>query len=324
MRRIAVAAVVAASMLTVPATAPAAGHSKKPEAAPPSWMQSKAIRKRIRAAGEDGVRFGTVRRWVRLGLAGKRAAQEEPDALPCPTVDPSTADVYSGQCEVFPAGCTANFIYKTGPAPLAAASDGRTAFVGTAGHCVDHSNQVVFMQRGAEILAVGTVVKHVNGGIGNDFAAIRIYEGLIVDPASPAGGPQGVYTGCGPEPVKYYGHGYGVAVGQGKIEGGVATNWFEREFAWTGAALPGDSGSGVVTAGGQAAGDLTHLVVDLGRYPGSDTAGTRMTRILSYLGGNYFLVNADRSTSRATRSDTTCGPSNNGGPTLPGLPVSLP
>ena len=46
--------------------------------------------------------------------------------------------------------------------------------------------------------------------------------------------------------------------------------------------------------------------------------------ILSYLGGNFFLVNADRTTSRATRSDTTCGPSNNGGPALPGLPVSLP
>ena len=95
-------------------------------------------------------------------------------------------------------------------------------------------------------------------------------------------------------------------------------------FEIAGAALPGDSGSGVVTSGGLAAGDLTHLVVDLDRYPGSDVAGTRMTRILSYLGGNFFLVNADRTTSRATRSDTTCGPSNNGGPALPGLPVSLP
>ena len=323
MRRIVVAAVVAASMLAVPATAPAAGRSK-PEAAPPSFMQSKAIRKRIRAAGEKGVRYSTIRRWVRTGVAGKRAAQEEPDALPCPTVDPSTADVYSGQCEVFPAGCTSNFLFKTGSAPLPATSDGRTAFTGTAGHCVDRSNQVVFMQRGAEILAVGTVVKHVNGGIGNDFAAIRVYEGLSLDPASPAGGPQGVYTGCDPQPVKYYGHGYAVAVGQGKIEGGVATNWFEREFAWTGVAFPGDSGSGVTLASGEAAGDLTHLVVDLGRYPGSDVAGTRMTRILSYLGGGYYLVNADRTTSRATRADTDCGPSNNGGPVLPGLPVGLP
>ena len=324
MRRITVAAVVAVSMLSAPAVAPAAGQTKKPEAAPPSFMKSKQIRKRIRLAGEDGVRISKIRRWVRMGVAGKKAAQEPPDALPCPTADPSAADVYSGQCEVYPAGCTSNFIFKTGPEPLAAASDGRTAFTGTAGHCVDRSNQVVYMQRGAEILAVGTVVKHVNGGIGNDFAAIRIYEGLTVDPASPAGGPQGVYTGCEPQPVKYYGHGYGAAVGQGKVEGGLATSWFDREFAWTGPALPGDSGSGVTLASGEAAGDLTHLVIDLGRYPGSTTAGTRMTRILSYLGGNYYLVNADRTTSRATRADTACGPSNNGGPTLPGLPVALP
>ena len=324
MRKSALAAVVAAlAMLAAPAVAPAASKSK-PKAEPPSWMQSKQIRKRIRLAGEDGVRISKIRRWVRRGVAGKRAKQEEPDALPCPTVDPSTADVYSGQCEVYPAGCSSNFIFKTGPGPLAAASDGRTAFTGTAGHCVDRSNQVVYMQRGAEILAVGTVVKHINGGIGNDFAAIRISKGLTVDPASPAGGPQGIYTGCAPQPVKYYGHGYGVAVGQGKVEGGVATNWFEREFAWTGPALPGDSGSGVTLASGEAAGDLTHLVIDLARYPGSTAAGTRMTRILSYLGGNYYLVNADRTTARATRQDTTCGPSNTGGPTLPSLPVSLP
>ena len=80
----------------------------------------------------------------------------------------------------------------------------------------------------------------------------------------------------------------------------------------------------MVLATGEAAGDLTHLVVDLGRYPGSTAAGTRMTRILSYLGGNYYLVNADRTTSRATRSDTSCGNANNGGASLPGLPAIPP
>ena len=242
---------------------------------------------------------------------------------PCPTVDPSVADVYSGQCVVFPAGCTANFIFKTGVEPLGPASDGRTAFVGTAGHCVDHSNQTVYMQSGPAILAVGVVKKHVNGGIGNDFAAILINEGLSLDPASPAGGPQGIYTGCEPRPVAYYGHGFGVVVGQGKIEGGLATNWFDRAFAWTGAALPGDSGSAVTLVGsGEAAGDLTHLVVD-SRYPGSTVAGTRITRILGYLGGNFYLVNRDRSTSRATMADTECGNANNGGggSVLPNVPL---
>ena len=60
------------------------------------------------------------------------------------------------------------------------------------------------------------------------------------------GGPQGVYTGCGPTPVFHYGHGYGVAVGQGKVEGGLATNVYDDGYGWTGAGAPGDSGSGVL------------------------------------------------------------------------------
>ncbi len=300
-----------------------AAERSKSRAAPPSWMKSKQIRKRIRAAGDKGVRIRTIRRWVRNGLAGKRAQQDDPPMMPCPNADPSTADVYSGQCVVFPAGCTANFLFKIGAEPLPAASDGRTAFIGTAGHCVDHANQTVFMQRGPTIIAVGVVRKHVNGGIGNDFAAIRVNEGLTLDPHSPAGGPQGIYTGCEPQAVKYWGHGFGVLVGPGKLEGGVATNWFDRAFAWTGAGLPGDSGSGVTIVGTDAAaGDFTHLVIDP-KYPGSDLAGTRITRILGFLGGNYFLVNQDRTTARATMADTDCGnASNGGGPVLPILPAA--
>ncbi len=73
-----------------------------------------------------------------------------------------------------------------------------------------------------------------------------------------------------------------------------------------------------------AAGDFTHLVVDP-KYPGSDLAGTRITRILGYLGGNFYLVNQDRTTSRATMADTACGNANNGGggPALPDLPLPL-
>jgi hypothetical protein len=319
---ISILAVIAALSCALMTGAASAAQRSHPKAAAPSWMQSKQVRKRIRASGEKGVRIGTIRRWVRSGLAGKRAQRDDPPMMPCPTVDPSSADVYSGQCEVFPAGCSSNFIFKIGPGPLPPASDGRTAFTGTAGHCVDHSNQTVFMQRGPTIIAVGQVKKHVNGGIGNDFAAIRIKQGLTIDPHNPAGGPVGIYTGCEPQGVKYYGHGFGVFVGQGKIEGGVATNWFQRAFAWSGAGLPGDSGSGVTIVGSDAAaGDFTHLVIDP-RYPGSDLAGTRITRILGFLGGGYYLVNQDRSTSRATTADTACGSANNGngGPALPGLP----
>ena len=72
-----------------------------------------------------------------------------------------------------------------------------------------------------------------------------------------------------------------MAVGQGKVEGGLSTNVYDDGYGWTGAGAPGDSGSGVLTApGGPAIGDFTHLIVDLGAYPGSDLAGTRITKIL--------------------------------------------
>jgi hypothetical protein len=112
-----------------------------------------------------------------------------------------------------------------------------------------------------------------------------------------AGGPQGIYTACDVTPVLHYGHGYGVAVAQGKLEGGLATNWNSDGFGWTGFGAPGDSGSAVLTADGKAAGDFTHLIVDPSGYPGSTLAGTRITKALSQFG--VSLVNADGSLTGA-------------------------
>ena len=118
------------------------------------------------------------------------------------------------------------------------------------------------------------------------------------------GGPQGIFTGCDVDRGrKYYGHGYGVAVAPGKAEFGLATNWHNDGFGWTGFGAPGDSGSPVLTATGQAAGNFTHLIVDTGDYPGSDHAGTRITKALSQFG--VSLVNADGSTTGA--AGTSCG-----------------
>jgi hypothetical protein len=133
---------------------------------------------------------------------------------------------------------------------------------------------------------------------------IAIAPGFTVDPKLPQGGPQGIYTACGPTAVLHYGHGYGVAVAQGKLEGGLATNWYDDGYGWTGAGAPGDSGSAVVTASGfQAAGDFTHLIVDTGGYLGSDLAGTRITKILA--GTGLSLVNADG--TRTPAAPTSCG-----------------
>jgi len=210
--------------------------------------------------------------------------------------------VSAAGCIVAPYGCTANFIF----------TDGTSQYVGTARHCTDRVGQEVAMQLDTTTIGVvGTVAKMTSGeGVpGNDWALIKIDPAVAaewgVNPAMPViGGPQGVYTGCGPTPVFHYGHGYGVAVGQGKVEGGLATNVFDDGYGWTGAGAPGDSGSGVLTApGGPAIGDFTHLIVDTGAYPGSDLAGTRITKILSQFG--VSLVNADGSTTGAAA--TSCG-----------------
>jgi hypothetical protein len=58
----------------------------------------------------------------------------------------------------------------------------------------------------------------------------------------------------------------------------------------------------VLTAAGQAAGNFTHLIVDIGVYPGSDHAGTRITKALSQFG--VSLVNADGSLTGA--AGTNC------------------
>jgi ribosomal protein L21E len=242
----------------------------------------------------------------RAGKKGKAKPRADgPGATDvCPGIDPNsptpaTTVVSAGTCEVYPYGCTANFVY----------TGGSSYFIGTAGHCVDKVGQSVYMQVntpgvGASIANVGTVSKFVNGGVGNDYSVIAIRPGFTVDPKLPQGGPQGIYTGCGPAVVTHWGHGYGVAVAQGKLEGGLATNWYDDGYGWTGVGAPGDSGSAVLANGTLAAGDFTHLIVDLAAYPGSDLAGTRITKILA--GTGLRLVNADGTTTGAAA--TSCGP----------------
>jgi hypothetical protein len=267
------AAAVAAIAVT-PALA-ATGRTK------PAWY-TKAFHQKVIAAGAQGVKVG-----------------DEQLNLDCPGVQ--TAGVSAAACIVAPAGCTANFIY----------TDGSSQYIGTARHCVDSIGQEVVMQVDTTTLAsVGTVAKMTSGeGVpGKDVALIRIDPAVAakwgVNPAVPVvGGPNGIYTGCGSVGVKYYGHGYGVAVAQGKPEAGLATNWHDDGYGWTGFGAPGDSGSPVLTADGLAAGNFTHLIVDTGDYLGSDHAGMRITRILQVTGTR--LVNADGSTTGP--ASTSCG-----------------
>ena len=244
--------------------------------------------------------FLTKKVKTQLATTGTATVPAEALNTECPGVQ--TPGVAAAGCIVAPAGCTANFIF---------AGSGNQ-YVGTARHCVDRIGQEVTMQLDTTTIGVVGTVSHMTSGEGepgNDWALVRIDPAVAaewgVDPRIPViGGPQGVYTGCGPTPVAHYGHGYGVAVSQGKPEFGLATNVYDDGYGWTGFGAPGDSGSPVVTSpGGPAIGNFTHLIVDLGAYPGSDLAGMRVTAAMQRFG--VSLVNADGSTTGA--SSTSCG-----------------
>ena len=280
--RLRLALVLTCAAALLPASTALAASSTSPVEPSPAWYTS-ALHQQVVDAGAQGVSVG-----------------EERLNTDCPGV--ATRGVSAAGCIVAPYGCTANFIF----------TDGTSKYVGTARHCVDRVGQEVVMQVDSTTLAsVGTVARMTTGEgePGNDFSLIKIDPAVAakwgVNPAVPvAGGPNGIYTGCGPEVVKHYGHGYGVAVSQGKPEGGLATNWHDDGFGWTGAGAPGDSGSPVLTADtSQAVGDFTHLIVDFGAYLGSDHAGTRITEALRQF--NVSLVNADGSTAPRV-TDSSC------------------
>jgi len=268
----------------MPATASAAYTTlERPE---PAWLTSE-LKAEIAAAGADGVQVA-----------------EEYLNTECPGFQ--QAGVQANACIVSPAGCTANFIY----------AGGGNRYLGTAAHCTDGVGDPVIIQVDTTTLVeVGTVARRTSDEEPGDDAAIiqidpAVAEKWGVNPAVPfIGGPQGVYTECGPTGVKSYGHGYAAAVGQGKPNVGVASVFYDDGYGWNGTALPGDSGSGVLTEAGQALGNLTHLIIFDPDYTPANVAGTRVTRIMSLFG--VALVNADGSTTGG--SATSCGGSTSDG-----------
>jgi hypothetical protein len=220
--------------------------------------------------------------WYTDELAARvDAANGAPVAAPADAPLPGEIGIRPGSWMIAPAGCTMNFVFG---------SPGSYS-IGTAGHCGNAGEPVTLLTLapgGANpvLVEVGTIQTSVNGGIGNDFALVSIRPELQswVSPTIAAvAGPCGSYSGSGPEPVFHYGHGLAVGTG-GTPRAGLALTWQASAFGWSGLAAPGDSGSAVrVNTGMQAAGDLTHLVVDTNWLP-SYIAGTRMSRILQIAG----------------------------------------
>lgn len=299
LRALFVAAMVAVFALSVMATTASAADVEQPRKQPPAWFTDD-FREKVDAAGQEGIPL------------------DDHSVLDvCPGAVVHEGGVGTGTCLVYPYGCTANFVYYNGSGPTAPAVADGSLYLGSAGHCSDHAGEPVYAAVstpgvGPAIAKIGTVSKRAvdypESGNVHDFESIRIDSGYPVYPESPVGGPQGIYDGCEVgQPLKYYGHGYEVAVAQGKPEGGVATHWYDDGYGWAGPAFGGDSGSGVLHAGtDQAVGDLTAvaLVYFPAFFPG-ETIGSRVTWILEFLGGSFHLVNQDRTLARDTTSP--CG-----------------
>jgi len=214
-----------------------------------------------------------------------------------------------GSMEVFPYGCTMNFVFKRGDSYA----------IGTAGHCVDKVGQhvtLVTVAPGTEnpvLVDIGKVIVRSFGEnrIAPDFALVAIRPQLndwVFPTIAQIGGPCGVYTGSGvasadtpvlvfkkqakkigPETITHYGHGLVVGTG-GTARSGVAVYWGNNVYYWDSPAVFGASGSPTRVSSLAAAGNLTDLVVDT-RYPGAFVAGTRMETIQSLAGG-WTLVDS--------------------------------
>lgn len=212
-----------------------------------------------------------------------RAAQGRPVAALNDAPLPSTIGIRPGAWMVAPNGCTMNFIFQDGQGRLA---------IGTAGHCVNRVGESVVLltlapgSGTAVLVDIGTVVFRRDAGIGEDFALVQIRPELYswVSPTiALIGGPCGTYGGSGPELVFHHGHGLAIGTG-GTPRTGLALNWTDDAYGWDGLGIFGDSGSPVRITDDQAAGNLTHIVVDSDWLPGF-IVGTRVTRMLEMAPG---------------------------------------
>jgi hypothetical protein len=201
------------------------------------------------------------------------AAREIPFALghvPCSLipVPAATAPVGTGTCPgVRPGGrlvtkvggCTFNFLFR--------APDG-TRYIGTAGHCVGSGaawpQEKVWARgsgpeaQGADGQRIGEFAYSVMHSP-KDFALIRLDPGVAASPEMCYfGGPRGLYTANTTDPVVLHYYGNAVAIGTVlPARSGVALGTPNPDHVYAaGLALPGDSGSGVMTADGLALGVL--------------------------------------------------------------------
>lgn len=274
------------------AAAPSTVTYRELKAETPSWYTPELHRK-VLAAGARGVPL---------------PAGAERDV---PASSLGFVGIRPGSWMLSPSGCTMNFVFQggatSGPkkprgggkgtrteAPAAASvpfDPAQSLYIGTAGHCTETGDEVVVVAVAPTapnpvLVNIGRTVKSVDGGVGNDFALVEIRPELNtwVSPSMAHwGGPTGAWMGSELLPVVHSGHGLVIGTGGTPRAGQVLYADESDALYWVGATIFGDSGSALNTATGLAAADITHLIVDT-RYPGANSAGTRIAKMLQIAG----------------------------------------
>lgn len=180
-------------------------------------------------------------------------------------LSPCAQEIRPGARMNSPVGCTYNFVYTD--------QFGRY-YIGTAGHCGVPTTGIRVSAAG--IGTFGTVVFTTgSGGVGNDFALIRVdtdKEHLVNPEMCHWGGPDRPATAASVY-LHHYGHGIGYGLTeQTRARTGSLGAMGSTSFQFTGAAIFGDSGSGAVTSSGAALGTITHIGAGTGNVFG--TRGT--------------------------------------------------
>lgn len=209
------------------------------------------------------------------------AAAERGEGVPVPAgADHDTSGlaftgIRPGAWIISPSGCTTNFVFGSAS----------NYFIGTAGHCASVGDEVTVIAAPGVLMNIGTTVKSVDKGVGNDFALIDVRPSMeqYVNPSMAYfGGPTAAGSPQPGDVVEHSGHGLVIGTG-GTPRAGAVVYRSAGAFAWVGAASPGDSGSAVRLASGEAAGALTHLVVG-GKYLPGNVAGTTIARMRNIAG----------------------------------------
>lgn len=214
--------------------------------------------------------------------AAARAAAEQgkavrvPDRVGLPTGALPFTGIRPGSWMISPAGCTMSFVFG---------SKGNY-HIGTAGHCTDVGDEVVIVAAPGVLMNIGTTVKSVDNGIGDDFALVAVRPRMQkhVNPSMAYfGGPTAAGDPRFGDLVEHVGHGLVIGTGGTPRAGAVVYRGrgekpSSNAVGWVGAASPGDSGSPVRTVSGAGAGTLTHLVV-VGKYVPADIVGTSIKRM---------------------------------------------